>query len=303
LLRKDTAPLRKAKSSMNAPLVLNRLSDLSAYRALLCDIWGVLHNGKAHFPDAYAALRRFKAECGPVILISNSPRPKSDLIAQLRSLGVDDDAYSDIVSSGDATRRYLAEFSSQGPAWRIGDPREDSLYDGLGLDLSGTPQTAAFISCTSPFDDENDTVAQYRADFETAVARDLTMICANPDRVVHRGEKLILCAGSLADFYESLGGRVIMAGKPYGPIYALCYKALEEIGGKPVDKSAILAIGDGIITDLVGAANQGLDVLFIAAGISGAQAIDASGQIIPDAVAELLAHDGAKATFVAATLK
>lgn len=286
---------------MTIPALCAHLSDLSRYKAVFCDIWGVLHNGKAHFPAAYEALRCFKAERGPVILISNSPRPKSDLIIQLESLSVSDDAWSDIVSSGDATRAFLRDFASLGSAWRIGDPREKNLYAGIDIDLSGTAETAAFISCSSPYDDENDTVERYSKDFETAAKRGLTMICANPDRIVQRGNKIIMCAGTLADHYETFGGKVIMAGKPYAPIYDLCYQALKKLGAD-VQKPEILAIGDGIITDIKGANNEGLDVLFIAAGIHGADAIDQDGHIKPEAAAELLAHEGAHATFAASIL-
>jgi len=287
---------------MLQPLPFHHLSAHKTYGALLCDIWGVLHNGKTHFPEAYEALRRFKAECGPVILISNSPRPKSDLITQLQSLGVGDDAYSDIVSSGDATRTFLTDYAPRGPAWRIGDPRENNLYAGLDIDLNGTPETAAFISCTSPYDDENDTVERYKHEFEMTAARGITMICANPDRIVHRGTKLVLCAGSLADYYESFGGKVIMAGKPYAPIYDLCYRALASLTGQPTDKTKILAIGDGIATDILGANNQDLDVLFIATGIHAEDAIDANGQIRTDDVAKILKAKSAQATFVSTAL-
>ena len=289
---------------MTHPVLLNGLADIAGqYDAVFCDIWGVLHNGRQHFPPAYEAMRRFKAERGPVILISNSPRPRDDLVNQLASLGIFEDGYSDVISSGDATREYLRRFAPEGPAWRIGDPREQNLYAGIDIDLSGTPQTAAFISCSSPFDDENDTVDQYSHAFSIAAARKIVMICANPDKVVQRGDKIIMCAGSLADHYASLGGPVIMAGKPYAPIYELCYQALEKITGKPHDKRRILAIGDGLPTDVLGANGQGLDLMFIAAGIHAVEATDDSGKLDPLLLKAVLDTQMANAKYVADALR
>ena len=289
---------------MPHPQLLPGLSAVAGdYDALFCDIWGVIHNGRQHFPPAYDALKRFKAEHGPVILISNSPRPNDSLTQQLASLGVYEDGFSAVISSGDATREYLRQFASMGPAWRIGDPREQTLYEGIDIDLAGTPLTAAFISCTSPYDDENDTLDRYAADFAVAARRRLVMICANPDKVVQRGDKIIMCAGSLADLYQSLGGEVIMAGKPYVPIYALCYAALDKLTGKPHDKRRILAIGDGLPTDVLGANGQGLDLMFIAAGIHALEATDDSGQLDPLRLKKLLDAEAAEAKYVAEALR
>ncbi len=289
---------------MSHPQLLPGLSAVASdYDAVFCDIWGVIHNGRQHFPPAYEALKRFKAEHGPVILISNSPRPNDNLTAQLASLGIFDDGFSAVISSGDATREYLKQFAPSGPAWRIGDPREQALYDGIDIDLGGTPQTATFISCSSPYDDERDTLERYRADFEIAAARKLVMICANPDKVVQRGDKIIMCAGSLADLYVSLGGEVVMAGKPYAPIYELCYGALETLTGKPHDKRRILAIGDGLPTDVLGANGQGLDLVFIAAGIHALEAVDDSGKLDPLLLKKLLDAQAAEAKYVAEALR
>jgi len=289
---------------MSPPQLLSGLADVvSDYDALFCDIWGVLHNGRQHFPPAYEALKRFKADRGPVILISNSPRPHDNLTEQLASLGVFEDGFSAVISSGDATREYLRQFAPQGPAWRIGDPREQTLYAGIDIDLSGTPETAAFISCTSPYDDENDTLDRYRADFAVAAARRLPMVCANPDKIVQRGDKIVMCAGSLADLYTSLGGEAIMAGKPYAPIYDLCYAALDRLMGQPHDRRRILAIGDGLPTDVLGANGQGLDLVFIAAGIHAKEAVDATGALDPRLLGRLLEREGADAKYVAEALR
>ena len=289
---------------MTHPALLSGLSEVSTqYDALLCDIWGVIHNGRQHFPPAYEALKRFKAERGPVVLISNSPRPRESLIAQLASLGIMEDGFSDVISSGDATREYLRQFAPQGPAWRIGPSRDDVLYEGIDIAFTSSPDNAAFISCSGPFDDENDTLDQYQHAFTAAAEKRLVMICANPDKVVQRGDKIIMCAGSLADLYASLGGPVIMAGKPYAPIYELCYAALDKLTGQPHDKSRILAIGDGLPTDVLGANGQGLDLLFIAAGIHALEATDDSGKLDPLRLKTLLDVQAAEAKYVAEALR
>lgn len=272
------------------------------YDALLCDIWGVLHDGKAVFPGADDALRSFKAKHGPVVLISNSPRPHDDLVRQLQSLGVGPDSYSAVVSSGDATRDSLKALAPSGPCLCIGDARESSLYAGLGLDLNGTADTAAFIACSSPYHDETDTPEDYRGLFETCFARDLTMVCANPDLYVHRGEQLVMCAGALAKLYGEMGGKVIMAGKPHPPIYLMCYRELQAVLGRDIEKSRILAIGDGLPTDGLGASDQGLDLYFIASGLHRDQTLNAAGQIDSDRITEMAASRGVKLDWVSGAL-
>lgn len=283
--------------------LLNGLSEIAGdYEAVFCDIWGVIHNGKQHFPAAYEALRRFKSERGPVVLISNSPRPREGLEKQLNDLGVFDDAYTAIVSSGDATRQFLSDYAPTGSAWVVGPDRDKALYDGLDIDLSGTPETAAFISCTGLYDDEADQLSDYQAAFKVAAARKLPFVCANPDRIVQRGDQIILCAGSLADLYMSLGGEAIMAGKPYAPIYDLCYQALEKTTGKPTDKSRILAIGDGLPTDVLGANGQGLDLVFVAAGIHAVEATNDAGELDARLLAKVLETQKAQARYVTRAL-
>jgi HAD superfamily hydrolase (TIGR01459 family) len=272
------------------------LSQLSAdYDVLLCDVWGVIHNGRESFPAACAALARYRAEVGPVILISNSPRPRGPVIEQLDSLGVPREAWSEIVTSGDATRVLLAE-RAPGPAWKIGPDRDDALYEGLDL-VFVEPGEAAFISVTGPYDDENDEPGDYRDRFLACVERDLEMICANPDIVVQRGDKLIYCGGALAQLYESLSGRVTMAGKPYPAIYEICLaEAARRLGGA-LDRARVLCIGDGLPTDVRGANARNLDILFVASGIHGGETIGPDGALNTAAVADLLRQDGLTATW------
>ncbi len=264
-----------------------------SYDVLLCDVWGVIHNGRESFPAACAALARFRAERGPVVLITNSPRPRAEVALQLDGLGVPRAAWSVIATSGDVTRALLAA-RAPGPAFWLGPPHDAALYAGLGLDFAPLDE-AAFISCTGPFNDEVETPEDYRERFEGAVARGLPMICANPDIVVQRGAKLIYCGGALAQLYAAMGGQVLMAGKPYAPIYDMALAEAEAALGRPLDRARALCIGDGLATDIGGANAQGLDVLFIAAGIHGGEAIR-DGVLDPQGVAHLLAADGRVAT-------
>jgi HAD superfamily hydrolase (TIGR01459 family) len=276
---------------------LSALTD--RYDVLLCDVWGVIHNGRDAFPAACEALARFRAQGGEVLLISNAPRPNAGVVEQLDRLGVPREAYSRVVTSGDATRELLAA-RAPGPAWKLGPDRDDPLYDGLGLAFSELAE-AAFISCTGPFDDEAETPEDYRERFTAAAARGLPMICANPDIVVQRGDKLIYCGGALAQLYEALDGPVLMAGKPHALIY---HRALAEgtrLKGREIDRARVLCVGDGPRTDLRGANAQGLDALFIAAGIHG-QEILAKGHLDTAMMAHVFETEGVTATWAMAEL-
>ena len=235
------------------------------YEVLLCDVWGVIHDGAAAFEAPCVALARWRAERGPVILISNSPRPASAVEGQLGALGVPRAAWTALATSGDVTRALLAA-RAPGPAFKIGPARDAPLYAGLGLEFSDLDE-AAFIACAGPNDDEVETPEDYREVLTAAAARGLPMICANPDIVVQRGSRLIYCGGALAALYETLGGEVIMAGKPHGPIYDLSLDLAAREMGAVADRRRVLAIGDGVATDIAGAARQGLDALFVADGI------------------------------------
>jgi HAD superfamily hydrolase (TIGR01459 family) len=277
--------------------VLTGLADIAdRYDVLFSDVWGVIHNGREAYPVACAALARWREEIGPVVLISNSPRPAADVVPQLDGLGVPRQAWSVLVTSGDATRPLLAA-RAPGPAWRIGPARDAPLYAGLGLDFAPLEQ-AVFIACTGPDDDEAETPLDYRTRLMAAAARDLEMVCANPDIVVQRGDRLIHCGGALAQLYEALGGRVTMAGKPHGAIYAHCLAQAQALLGRPVDPRRVLAIGDGTATDLAGANAQGLDALFVANGIFAAETLSDDGGLDRTATAALLRAHGVRADFI-----
>ncbi len=288
--------------AMSASQIIAGLSQVAGrYEAVLCDVWGVIHNGMASFPAACEALARFQRERGPVVLISNSPRPAQDVRDQLRALGVPDAAWSGFVTSGDATRGELAS-RAPGPAWAIGPARDAPLYDGTGVRFAETPEDASFVSCTGLFDDEVETPQDFRARLEVCAARGLTMICANPDRVVQRGDRLIYCAGALADLYLELGGEVVMAGKPYAPIYALARQEAARLTGRSVDNDRVLAIGDGISTDVRGANREGLALLFIAEGVAAGELMTADGALQPERLDALFRREQVHADYAMAAL-
>jgi len=287
---------------MTLPHALPGLSAIAAdYDLLLCDVWGVIHNGRESWPEACAALTRFNEQGGQVVLISNSPRPAPGVVDQMDALGVPRDAWRAVVTSGDATRVELAR-RAPGPAWIIGPDRDWPLYDGLGLTVTDGAADAAFISVTGMIDDETETPEDYRDRLAAGAARDLELICANPDRVVQRGDTLIYCGGALADLYEDLGGRVTMAGKPFGPIYDLAMKEGERLLGRSVDRSRVLCIGDGVVTDVLGANKQALDCLFIARGIHGDAARGPDGRLDPARAADLLKAETTYARYAALDL-
>lgn len=242
------------------------LSELAVGKDLLvCDIWGVIHNGVAAFADSCAALARFRAGGGVVVLVSNAPRPFHLVRDMLDRLGAPRDAYDAIVTSGDITRGAIAERAGQ-PVFMIGPGRDRPIFEGLGADFVSVDD-AGYVVCTGLFDDETETAETYAPTLESLLERDVEMICANPDLVVERGDRLIPCAGALAALYEKMGGRVLYAGKPHGPIYAAAFDLGERLKGGPVAHDRILAIGDSIHTDVAGAVAAGIDVLFVARGI------------------------------------
>ena len=255
--------------------IISALADIADhYDAVLCDVWGVIHNGRAAYLAACDALTGFRDAGKPVVLISNAPRPSSFIPRQLDALGVRRDAWDAIVTSGDATR---AEIEKRGPrAYKIGPSKDEGLYDGLPVDFRAA-ETADYVICTGLRDELAEPPESYRAELAGLAARNLPFICANPDRVVQFGGHLIPCAGALADIYEELGGPVIMAGKPYAPIYDLTIAAAERLAGKSLERSRLLCIGDGVQTDVAGAHGQKLDCLFVAGGIHAAELSNAEG--------------------------
>ena len=247
------------------PRMTDSLDEIAGgYSALLCDVWGVVHNGERAFAEASAALARARAKGLAVVLITNAPRPHPDVEAQLAALGVPRDAYDRVVTSGDVTRDLIAE----GPrrVFHIGPDRDLSIYDGLDVELCEEPEASAAV-CTGLFDDESETPEDYSDLLRRLRARNLPFICANPDIVVERGDRLIWCAGALARDFGQLGGRTLISGKPHRPIYEAALKAAGDVLGRDVSAADVLAIGDGVLTDLKGASQNDIDALYVSGGI------------------------------------
>lgn len=230
---------------------------------LLCDVWGVIHNGVNPFQLSVEALKAARQRGQTVILITNSPRPAGGVIRQFETIGVDPDSWDDIVTSGDVTRQLVTEGPKQ--IYFLGPERDIALVEGLDVELVG-PDAARAVLCTGLFDDETEQAEDYRSMLESFRARDLPFICANPDRMVERGDRLVPCAGALADLYVELGGETRIAGKPHAPIYREAMARARAIRGS-ADQARALAIGDGVHTDIRGALDNGFEAVFIARGI------------------------------------
>ncbi len=260
------------------PRFLSGLSGIADhYDALLCDVWGVLHNGAVLYKQAATALRAFRAKGGTVALVTNSPRPSARVEEQVRGLGLTGESYDIIVTSGDATRAAL-QAHAPGPAFRLGPGRDDPLYEGLGLEFSDLEQ-ARFIACSGLFDDRRETPEHYRDLLTRARERNLSMVCVNPDLQVEIAGRLIYCGGALAALYEQMGGQVVYAGKPHPPIYDLAFRRFETKPGRHFSKKQVLAIGDGLMTDIKGACLQGIDALYIAGRLHADEIEEKNGDI------------------------
>jgi HAD superfamily hydrolase (TIGR01459 family) len=271
--------------------IVPSLAEISApYDVLFCDLWGCLHNGVAPFPAAVAALQGFRARGGKVVLLTNAPRPSRFVIATLDRMGVPRDAWDLVVSSGDAAQDAMLAGAVGRKIWHLGPGKDDGFFTEIPPEWQGQADfervpfdEAEGIVCTGPFDEMTEVPEDYRSRFLLAKTRGLPMLCANPDIVVDMGETRIYCAGALAALYEEMGGTAMYFGKPHPPIYDLARRKLSAAGG--VDDSRILAIGDGINTDVSGAAGEGIDMLFVTGGL----AADQFGPDVEAPDAELLA--------------
>src|SRR3954452_4568816 len=267
---------------------VEKLRDLvDGKEVVLSDIWGVVHNGLESFPEACDALHTYRKQGGTVILITNAPRPADSVQRQLRKLGVADDTYDAIVSSGDLTRLFVAEHPGKKVFW-LGPERDNSIYRGLDPVISPLEE-ADYIVCTGLFDDETESAEDYRAMMLAARERGLTMICANPGLVVERGDRLIYCAGAIAELYRELGGEVIFYGKPHRPIYERAVGLAAEQRGAATPLPRVLAIGDSVRTDVAGAHGFGINCLFVTRGIHAGD-FEGIDQLDPASVKELFGH-------------
>lgn len=239
-----------------------------AYPVWFCDIWGVVHNGVAPFPVTVTALRRHRERGGTVILVTNSPRSRQGVERQLAEIGVDPLSHDVIVTSGDVTQELMKRHGG-GRVYHLGAARDHSIYDGT-LVTRVTLKEARAVLCTGLVDDLNDELSDYDGLLGEMRALDLTMICANPDKIVKKGDRILWCAGKLAEIYQGLGGKVLMAGKPFSPIYELALAEASRLRGRSIAKDEVLAIGDGPETDIRGAADYGLAALLVAEGVTDA---------------------------------
>lgn len=237
------------------------------YDAWLCDIWGVLHNGAVAYQSAVDACAAFRRQGGRVILISNAARPAPAVATQLAAMGITDASYDAIQTSGDLTRALLQRMEPR-PLFLIGPiERHRSLIEGLANPLVGEDE-AQMILCSALFErDENEQPEDYRPLLQRLAERNLRMLCANPDLAAQSGDKVVPCAGALAAIYRQLGGSVIYAGKPHPEVYAEVRTRLAAMTGHTIPDNRILAIGDGVETDIRGAANAGIDALYIASPV------------------------------------
>jgi HAD superfamily hydrolase (TIGR01459 family) len=245
--------------------------------AIISDVWGVVHNGERATASACDALVRARRAGKAVVLLSNAPRPHGSVIHQLDGLSVPREAYDAVVTSGDLTRAML---EADPWAWvhHVGPPRDAPLFEGLDLTFSA-PDEADVCVVSGLLDDETEQASDYDPLLATLLEHDVPMACANPDLVVERGERLIPCAGAIADRYAGMGGVVTYYGKPHGIAYEAALAKLSAVLGRAVDTRRVLAIGDAVRTDMIGARDAGIDGLFLAAGIhakalGGPDAID-----------------------------
>lgn len=233
--------------------------------AWISDIWGVIHNGATAFPAAFEACERFRRDGGTVVLVTNAPFPGDEVAALLDRMGVSRDAWDRIVSSGDVTRALIDAWRGR-PIYHLGPDRYLGLFKGLDVTFSDEAAAEAVV-CTGLFRDEEETPADYTTQLERLAKRKVPLICVNPDIIVERGHKIVYCAGALAEAYAAIGGPVSYAGKPHLPIYEKAMAAIVDVRGAAVSRERILAIGDGLRTDVAGAVAAGLRCLFIGSAL------------------------------------
>lgn len=287
--------------------IISKLADISAnYDALFCDVWGVVHNGVAAFPDAVSALQTFRASGGKVVFLTNAPRPRHDIEAQLADLGVPKDAWDAIATSGDATRVALFSGVIGTRVYFMGEARDRSaleplrlLDDPLTIETVGV-DAATGILCAGP-EDPLAAPETWRPVLLTAKARGLTLLCLNPDLVVDHGGNREYCAGAVAQMYEEMGGEALYFGKPHPPIYDLARRRLVALGGSVRD-DRVLCIGDGVLTDLPGALGEGLDCLFVTGGLA-AEETKTNTDPDSDALAVVLDQHQTTTTFAIGQLR
>jgi HAD superfamily hydrolase (TIGR01459 family) len=286
--------------------IIETLAEISSrYDALFCDLWGCLHDGLRPFPEAVAALQQYRASGGKVVLVTNAPRPRASVERQLEKIGVPHDCWDTIATSGDSARLALYQGAIGHRVWHLGPPHDESFFHPLHMlsdpiEIERVPlDQAEGIACTGPFDPHADPET-LRPELLHARERSLKLLCANPDIVVDRGDTREWCAGAIAELYAQMGGTSLYFGKPHPPIYDLARQRLAEIGGNY--DSVVLAIGDGIMTDVAGAMGEDLDVVYVTGGLD-AEATRTERHPDPDALRNHLTERGFSPTFAIGYLR
>lgn len=257
--------------------IIDQFADISGqYDAAFVDLWGCMHNGITALPDAVAAMQKYRAAGGIVVLVTNSPRPWDSVARQINGLGVPDDAWDAIATSGDSARAAMFRGIVGEKIWFMGEsPRDDDFFQPLQIienpvNIQKVPlDQAEGIVCCGPFDPLAD-VDVNRPEFLYAKTKGLKLLCANPDIIVDRGEVREWCAGALAALYTEMGGESLYFGKPHPPIYDLARRRLAALTNAPSDPR-IIGIGDGIGTDILGGLQEDIDTLFISGGLAAAE--------------------------------
>ena len=288
--------------------IIDRLNDISdEFDAVFCDVWGCIHNGVECFFDATSALEKYRDSGGTVLLLTNAPRPWRDVAGQFSVLGVPASSWDAILTSGDAAKFALFEGCVGRRVYHIGPKRDSGFFDPGDSNRDSEVARVGFeeaegIVCTGLFDDTSETPDDYRDILENAARRNMPLLCANPDRVVDRGRTRVFCAGALADLFEGLGGRVLMFGKPLPDIYRLARRRLGEIRNDTVPDRRILCIGDGVATDLEGAARQSLPCLFVSGGLA-ARETGTMARPAPDRLENFCRQHGIRPDYVIGHLR
>ena len=281
--------------------IITSLAEISdRYDALFCDLWGCVHDGLTPFAEAIAAMQTFRLKGGTVMLVTNAPRPHEPVRRQLERIGVPEDAYDGIATSGDSARAAMFRGAVGENVYFIGQPQDQVFFSQL--ELIENPVTITQVSveeadgivCCGPFDSLAD-LEVMRPQFLLAKNKGLKLLCANPDIVVDRGDTREWCAGALAQLYTELGGESLYFGKPHPPIYDLARRRLDALG-KSIPDHRILCVGDGVLTDIDGALGEELDSLFITGGLA-ARETKTENQPDPTALEAYLANEMMQPTY------
>ena len=288
--------------------IIDSFSEISGqYDAAFVDLWGCMHDGVRALPDAVAAMQAYRAAGGIVVLVTNSPRPWDSVARQIAGFGVPEDAWDAIATSGDSARAAMFRGIVGEKIWFMGEsPRDDDFFKPLKIienpvNIQKVPlDQAEGIVCCGPFDPLADLDVN-RPEFLYAKQKGLKLLCANPDIVVDRGDVREWCAGALAELYTDMGGESLYFGKPHPPIYDLARRRLAALDNAPSDPR-IIAIGDGIKTDILGAMQEDIDALFISGGLA-AEETKTTRQPDPDALEAYLNAAQTTATYTIGHLR